>query len=401
MRIGDYSKRTAPYSEEFWDRPEAAEDAGQDKLRAAVEWGIYRKFSRLNPRDHSLLNLKRSLVDGFFSHDGKIPAMRECPDPPFPESWLAGIGSGSIAEIFAFDFFRWHPDWQEGIGRLARMLKSDGLLFLDFFSEAHFRPAGTLTRSDGLTRLDKIAAIPAALVSPGLVSETARAHGLTVRQVIPYSSFYGNSLLVDMMRSRFRWERILDWFSSRKPLFDLGLFLEESLVAKMGTGAAPKFAVVLEKTGRIDTDPAILERETEWLPDSLPFSAATLSRFAGSGGGRLPALPMLKESLSAHLAEIPNRLFLLHLLQACGADLQGSEWDMLLPKERIEEYRHWGGQEHADEACTRTLRGWHRIPEIDKVLRHRDSPLGPGMEYGQMPEMLKDVFGYFREKNPE
>src|SRR5690606_41736246 len=113
MRIGEFrgaalpsASRNDPPAEQgtvqvghFWDMSESDEEAGQDKLRSAVEWGIFHRFPRPPGRRGSLLNLKPSLGNGFFEREGASPSITVCPDAGNMPAWMADLPPESFDEI--------------------------------------------------------------------------------------------------------------------------------------------------------------------------------------------------------------------------------------------------------------------------------------------------------------
>ncbi|MEO7423543.1 MAG: hypothetical protein ABI036_00045, partial [Fibrobacteria bacterium] len=249
MRIRDFPKfGSAPAGLRYRDLFEADAEAGQEKLRSAVEWGLYRKHCA-GRGSGSLLNLKPACSEGFFQGAGQSLKITSYPGVSDPLGWLRSLPADSFDAIFGLDFLGSVADTGASIRELGRSLKSGGVLLLNFFSADHFALADSLPASGNRLSVRDRAAMPAQAITPAGVGELATAGGLAVTGIIPYSSFYGNSLWLELMESRFRWERILDWLSSDARLFDFALFLEESIIANLASDCAPRFAAVLEKCG--------------------------------------------------------------------------------------------------------------------------------------------------------
>src|SRR5690606_22857500 len=122
------------------------------------------------------------------------------------------------------------------------------------------------------------------------------------------SSFYGNSLWVGMFKNRFRWERILDWMSTNRKLFELALHLEETIVSKLGIISAPKYVLVVrmeESPGSGHSDLAV--GEVKWKPDTDAYNAAAAAENAGL------TLDGIRGGLEPHLTDFRNRVFFHHL----------------------------------------------------------------------------------------
>lgn len=399
MRIGEFKNRQAfpaapgativpglsaaaavePADIRFRDLPIADSEAGQDKLRSAVEWGVLHR--RLQGRNIGpLLNLKRACPEGFFPRGQSAPGITGMPDDTDPEAWIRTLPQASFDVIFGLDFFQLHGNPRSGIGDLGALLKPDGILFADFFSAEHFALAGSLPAPAHRGPVRDRAAIPGLLLSPGDIGEMARAAGLRVSGIVPYSAFYGNSLWLEMMESRFRWERILDWLSADPILFDCALFLEESIVARLGAACAPRFIAVLEKNGK--PGPSGADSERPGLHERIGIPK-----------------PELDGAFASHGKDARNLVFMHHLWRLAEAHLTEAAcpgWKGLLPSWIAEEYAGWLAQEGLDAKGMRTVNGWHEIPEVSRALRHRGIPLGPGLQYEQVRGMLADVFGCFR-----
>ncbi|HKP95133.1 MAG TPA: hypothetical protein VJ385_05185 [Fibrobacteria bacterium] len=385
MRIGDFQRGRAKIPESgadirFRDTPEAELEAGQDRLRSAVEWGIYRRFRKDGAG--TLLNLKPACREGFFSPDGGPAQITTIPGDADPAAWVRGLPPESFDAVFGLDFFQVHGDFPRGLEDLARALKKEGTLFLNFFSADHFALAGSLSGPGDRAPVRDRAAVPVRTATTGEVRESARRCGLQVAAVVPYSSFYGNSLWLELMGSRFRWERILDWLSSDERLFDFALFLEEAVAAKLGAECAPRFAAVLRKSaGEASQDGEA--GQSRPLPDGI-----------GIPRERLHAI------FTEHARDTRNLVFLHHLWKLAWTHLGESRrpgWKELLPDWIHGEYRAWLAQEGLDAKGMAVVDGWHLLPEMGGRLRHRGIPLGPGLQYEQLRRMLADVFGCFRK----
>lgn len=375
----------------FWDMPDADEEAGQDKLRSAVEWGIFHRFPRSNGGPSALLNLKPSLRNAYFERIGASPTITVCPDGGNIAAWIASLPAGAFDEIFALDFFQMHSDTEHGMAELARVLKKGGTVFLNFFSSEHFKQADKLPGPNGAPSLGSVSAIPPVTLAPDQAVALARRHGLIARKIIPYSSFYGNSLWVGMLKNRFRWERILDWLSTNRKLFDLALHLEESIVARLGSISAPKYMLVVQlDTGHGARSPDLSGCDDGWNAEASYFNVAAAADRAGLSPDRI------REGLGPYLSDFRNRVFFHHLwdlLRRNFGDSGRGEWLGILPEAVRKEFQKWHGYEQVDELCLQTVRDWHRIPSISLALRHRRIPLGPGLEYGQFPAMLTRLLG--------
>jgi hypothetical protein len=385
----------------FWDSPAAAEEAGQDKLRSAVEWGLFHRHAENLSPSRPLLNLKPSASDAFFLRGNAGVPRCVAPDLSSIESAFAPHAEGGLGGIFAFDFFQLHPDWRRFLALASRSLADDGTLYLNSFSEPHFRLAPCIRTADGSSTAEDAAAFPHSTADPGHIAATAEGHGLRLVDVVPYSSFYGSSLWLETIRRRARWERILDWLTSDRQLFEFALFLEERVIARMGAEAAPRFAMILRKGRRngVEARPV-----TEPAPLSAsrchPFSVGALAQAARRMGALGTGATGSDATWSRFLAGIRNRVFFQRLLESAGADMGDPLWSSILPDQALETFRIWQRQDADDGLALRLIRDWQRLPEVDATLRHRGVPLCPGLEYEQVTAVLKGVFGYFRKDLP-
>lgn len=378
----------APENAHGGDVPLADGEAGQDKLRSAVEWGIYRSF----PSGNRLVNLKPSLAGDAFGPSGAALEVMAPPEEAEPGKWLETQPAASCDGIYAFGFFQAHGDWQASLGLMARVLNSGGRLFLNAYSREHFELGRTLPGRGGGT-LDGQVSLPRNILSPREIGESLERLGLTVERIVPYSSFYGNSLWLETMVIRFRWEKILDWLDSDPLLFAFALGLERAIVARMGTSSAPLFALVAQKKkypgGYLES---ALSRDEGWRKTPHPFSREALARWAA-----IPGAPG-EVGFPAHLRDIRNRVFFHHLAVSGGADPDWNGWEGLIPRETAEEFRTWNDQERIDAVCMRVIRGWHGLPGVREAFSHHGLPLGPAFEYDQLGSLLAGVMGCFRRE---
>ena len=359
--------------------PDDGLEAGQDKLCMALEREVLLRHLKHLKAAHPrrILNLKPSYGGGFFSCGDGEADVAHLPGLSDPLDWISALPVGGFDAVYALDSDPDRGDPRERLALLARPLNRGGLLFMDCFSADHF---GLLPRLGATARgrtVPERAAIPKCAVSAAQMHAAASSAGMSVLETVPYSSCYGNSLWLELMESRFRWERILDWLGSDQELLEFALFLERDVIARYGTAAAPRFMLVLSKD-----------------PPGSPGPGPVW------GGG--PSLDVVHSEFDRRARDIRNLVFLNHLWKLAVSHLGSSgpiAWRHLLPGWIHAEFERWRDQEALDAKGMLAVDGWYGIPEADAVLRHRGIRLGPGLQYDQMRKVLADVFGCFRKQD--
>lgn len=287
------------------------------------------------------------------------------------------------------------PNWRESLLEWKRVVRPGGRMVFDIHSLDHAHAAygtdesrwpaplkRTQTKGDFTHYMSR--------VGMDELVEFANAAGLTIVAAAPYGAFLGggnvNWLSYAELDATQRWKRVLSWFARDQALFDLGYFLEETVVRHLTPRATGRMFVVFDNRPDVQAnacfaadvaarDAALDKRDFAALQPWLPYS---LEQFAAELG------KLLKPLRSRH--------FFFGLFKTLVTRMPGFDFRGVLAQDVLRQFDAWLEHERIDRRATGIARGW----AAGAPFRFKDGvDVSVGAEYNLVKALLETHFGIF------
>lgn len=304
------------------------------------------------------------------------------------------LADASFDTLISLNVMVHFPHWQPVLAEWKRVLRPGGRIIFDIHSLDHLEAALPPEEAHRTAHAGEEAGGHGAYMShlrAGDLADWADAHGFTVAAIVPVGAFFGgpayNQWLAPL-ESRFYWKRLLSWLGYDDQLLDFATFLEETLVAHLGSRATCRFFAILDKKA----DPAANKR---WREKEARKNALLAGESIPLDSGLPVGSADWENSLSRHLAAPRNRQMFYQLLQTLGKrapQIKLLDW---VPKAYADLFEDWLLQESIDEIGLTICRNWTSASSAGQALTHAGIPLAPGLEYTLMETLLTRHFGVF------
>ncbi|GAB3265680.1 class I SAM-dependent methyltransferase [Chitinimonas naiadis] len=284
------------------------------------------------------------------------------------------------------------PHWQEILLEWDRVLKPGGRILFDIHSLDHLEAVyGTGEKTQQMLAAGEAAfgSYMSHARAADLV-EWANQHGYRVNAIVPVGGFVVSTRnhWLTSLESKHWWNRLLGWMTTDKKLFDFALWLETEVVWKLPCTATGRFMVVLDKVA--DT-----AANAVWLADQQRLNATWR---AGDAIHALPAMsPAQLALLRQHLAHPRNSFFLFELIKVVRQHFPSLPIEQYLPGEITSLFEDWQLQEQIDQYALRVAGEWRRSGDFGAKFEYGGVPMGPGLEYNLVRDMLVDYLNVFQQ----
>ncbi|MBC8745375.1 MULTISPECIES: class I SAM-dependent methyltransferase [Paraburkholderia] len=287
------------------------------------------------------------------------------------------------------------PNWRESLLEWKRVVRPEGRLIFDIHSRDHTTAAYGVDHAKWpeplkLTENNGDFAYYMSRASVDELVDFANSAGLRLVAAVPYGAFLGggniNWLSYAELDATQRFKRALSWFARDNKLFDLGLFLEESLIAHLTPRVTGRMFVVFDNC----PDP---EANARFAADVAARDAALDKRdFAAL----LPWLPLTPNEyatgLERLLQPLRSRHFFFLLFKTLTARQPDFNFGGVIPPGAFEQFLAWIEQERIDQRASEIARGW----AADAPFRFKDGvDVTVGVEYNLVKALLEKHFGMF------
>ncbi|HMD73663.1 MAG TPA: class I SAM-dependent methyltransferase [Steroidobacteraceae bacterium] len=287
------------------------------------------------------------------------------------------------------------PNWRESLLEWKRVVRRGGRLIFDIHSLDHATGAYGSDRDrwpEALRSTDDPQNFNQFISRIGVAElvSFADAAGLSIAAVVPYGAFLGggntNWLLYEELESKLRWKRVLSWFARDQALFDLGLFLEESLISHLTPRVAGRMFVILDNAPDAHANAA-------FAADIASRGAAIDRRDFAALTQWLPLTPdAYRAQLERLLRPLRCRHFFFLLYKTLVANLPGFDFDAALPGYVREQLPVWIANERLDREVVAIARSWSA--GCDFKIKH-GVDVTVGIEYSLVAALLAKYFGVF------
>lgn len=289
------------------------------------------------------------------------------------------------------------PNWREALLEWKRVVRPGGRIIFDIHTQDHAVAAYGADKSqwpEALRATDEAGKFGLYMSRASIAElvEFADAQGFAMQTVVPYGAFLGggntNWLLYSSLEQKASWKRTLSWFARDKGLFDLGLFLEESIVAHLAPKIAGRMFVVLDNYA----DPAANAR---FAADMAARNAALDSLDVANLAKWLPLAPeTMCAELDKLLKPLRSRHFMFLLFQTLLTRFPNVELRGAVSPEMLRELSTWLVSNALDQKATEIARSWS-AGIADKYKEGTDVTVGA--EYNLVRVLLSRYFGIFSE----
>lgn len=304
------------------------------------------------------------------------------------------LADASFDTLISLNVMVHFPHWQPVLAEWKRVLRPGGRIIFDIHSLDHLEAALPPDEAHRVAHAGEEAGSHGVYMShlrAGDLADWADANGFTVAAIVPVGAFFGgpacNQWLAPL-ENRFYWKRLLSWLGFDDKLLDFAIFLEETIVAHLGSRATCRFFAILDKR----EDPAA---NTRWREEAAQKNAL----LAGKDIPLDTWLPAGSEAwenrLSQHLAAPRNRQLFYHLLRTLDKRTMPIKLLDWVPKAYADLFDDWMLQESIDEIGLAICRNWTSAASGGQALIHGGVPLAPGLEYTLMETLLTRHFGVF------
>lgn len=287
------------------------------------------------------------------------------------------------------------PNWREALAEWRRVVRPGGRILFDIHSKCHIQAAcGDDQKSwpEALQRTNDsqdFANYMARLSTSELV-EYSNAEGLTLVAMIPYGAVFGggnvNWLLYEQLERSNKWKRVLSWFANDPALLEIGLFIEQQVIARLSPRIAGRVFVVLEN--RADQ-----QSNADFAQNIAGLDAALEQRSALA----LQPWLILSESdfateLQRLLQPLRARHFFFCLFDVLLDRLPDYNFAGLLLPDVLEELLSWRALRQIDKRAVAIASGWSDgCPQRFK----QGVDVTQGSEYLLVESLLTEYFGVF------
>lgn len=287
------------------------------------------------------------------------------------------------------------PNWREVLPEWLRVVRPGGRLVFDVYSRDH---AEAVAAQRGLSVAELLAGRlgddPSRYnlrLGVAELAAFAREQGVTLVDIHPYSGTVGgdqNFWLEQGWANGRVWERMQSWIAEDERLFEFLAFLEQEGFTRLNSKASGRYMVVLEKTPDAGDAARVLARQAEVdLALASPLSLARLAPFLGLDQTEW------RGRLNAHLDHPRNRLALFQLLtaaMAAGVSIELAAW---FEPRHAEVLERWMLAHDLDRQIYDLASGWHQAQPYADLLTYQGVPLGPGLEYDSVRELVRVALG--------
>ncbi|SFM98511.1 Methyltransferase domain-containing protein [Formivibrio citricus] len=286
------------------------------------------------------------------------------------------------------------PHWDKILDEWQRVVKPGGRLMFDIHSLDHLEAVyGAGEPAEKIARAGEAEGQYGSYMSMARARDIlawADTHGFSVVDIVPVGGFVvstANHWLADLERKHW-WNRLLGWMTTDQKLFDFALWLEQEIVWRLTTAATGRFMVILDAT----PDP---ERNAAWL------AGQELRNRALAEGQVERALGVSPQKISQGIrmqARHPRCAYLLYqLLAGIGAHAPEQSFDDWLPDEIRRMFADWRLQEQIDQYSLALASQWREADGFDNRFALKGVPIGPGLDYPLMRDILTDYLGIFNK----
>lgn len=265
------------------------------------------------------------------------------------------------------------------LDRCAEHLRPGGRLVLDLRSPAHWQAAFADDMGQWPQHAREDAAT--AFCAPSDLLALASARGFSLVSLQPYAGLWDNAMLYRSLPHRFKWLRLLSWLEADEAFFQLALFLEQQVMARLAPSASGRYLVTLEK----GANPAA---NVQWLS-----RLATLEGVLESPdlNGVEALLERSTEQLRAEGVPLTTSLrtrHVLYLLQrALAAHRPGFATEPYLDVETNAQLLRWRTAHAIDQRNGAILQQW-----AGSELHRGNVDLAAGLHYQLAANLLRDYF---------
>ncbi|HEY9102738.1 class I SAM-dependent methyltransferase [Chitinimonas sp.] len=282
------------------------------------------------------------------------------------------------------------PHWREILLEWDRVLKPGGRILFDIHSLDHLEAvygAGEATErmvAEGEAAFGSYMSLARA----GDLVQWADMHGYRVQAITAVGGFVVSTRnhWLASLETKHWWNRLLGWMTTDKKLFDFALWLETEVIWKLPCTATGRFMVVLDKVA----DPAA---NAAWLAEQQRLNA---SWRAGDVAAVFPPLADNQAAaLRQHLSHPRNSFLLFELLKVVRQHFPALPLAAYLPAEISALFEDWQLQEQLDQYALRVAGEWRRNGDFGAKFEHGGVPLGPGLEYNLVRDVLVDYLNVF------
>jgi SAM-dependent methyltransferase len=230
---------------------------------------------------------------------------------PFPDN--------TFDTVLALNTIAHFPHWEAIVAEWSRVVRPGGRLVFDIFSLDHDFAVGASRGMDAARARSELGPKEVNLYytrasSEDLVAACNRL-GLTIVATAPYGTLFGLSTLNHWLKGSladgYSWDRLLSWANDDPRVLAFAVFLEEEILAHMGSAASGRFMVAIEKRSAQSENVSWFARNCE--KNNALRKGISLELIPGMDG---VLKNELRVQMDQHLAHERNRILLYRLLTA-------------------------------------------------------------------------------------